>query len=155
MANSNGGNTGTEGIQRSGEYGQQPKDSCVSRTLDNASDTRRKERGNTNADHHYSPHDLSNQAQLASSWVTPQTKDYRCGQAKRYTEKRHAVSVNDQVMLVSGRPATGSPASTAKAGQLNPAHSRWLMGLPTEWDSCGAMVIRLSRRSRKASSKRS
>lgn len=51
--------------------------------------------------------------------------------------------------LVSGKTAIGSPASTAKPGQLNPAHSRWLMGLPTAWDSCGGMVIRLSRRKRK------
>ena len=60
-------------------------------------------------------------------------------------------NLREQAMLLadSGQPATGSPASTEKPGQLNPAHSRWLMGLPTAWDSCGAMVIRLSRRKRK------
>ena len=36
-----------------------------------------------------------------TSWVTPQRKDYRCGQAKRYLAGNHAVSVNDQVMLAS------------------------------------------------------
>lgn len=55
--------------------------------------------------------------------------------------------------LVSGETPTGSPASTAKRGQLNPAHSRWLMGLPPEWDACAPTVTRSSRRSRKPSSK--
>ena len=52
---------------------------------------------------------------------------------------------------VSGANVTGFPASTEKPGQLNPAHSRWLMGLPIAWDFCGATVIRLSRRKHKLS----
>ena len=63
-------------------------------------------RGNVMADHHYSPHDLSNQALLSGGWITPQRKDFRCGQAKRYLEGKHAVSINDQVMLTSGWPTT-------------------------------------------------
>jgi len=35
----------------------------------------------------------------ADGWITPQVKDFRSGQPKRYLEKKHAVSLNDQVTL--------------------------------------------------------
>ena len=36
------------------------------------------------------------------AWVTPQVKDFRSGQESRWLEKRHAVSLNDQAMTLSG-----------------------------------------------------
>ena len=60
-----------------------------------------------------------------------------------------------QVLLAgSGPTQTGGGAGTKSTGQLNPAYSRWLMGYPTEWDDCAAMVTRLSLRSQRKSSKR-
>lgn len=43
-------------------------------------------------------------------------------------------------LTVSGMMLTGSTAAITNGGPLNPAHPRWLMGLPPVWDDCAAMV---------------
>ena len=69
---------------------------------------------------------------LPTSWATPKSTDSKGDTYEKKPDDRR-VEMRHQAF---GLDATGSPASTAKRGQLNPAHSRWLMGLPPEWDAC-------------------
>ena len=56
-------------------------------------------------------------------------------------------------LTASGEMLTGSDAAMESGGQLNPEHSRWLMGLPPEWGSCVSTAMQSLRPKRQRSSK--
>lgn len=81
---------------------------------------------------------------LQAGWATTTTRDWKDGACQQAD-----VPVN----ALLGRQATLCGAETASGGQLNPAHSRWLMGYPAVWDSCGATAMQSYRKSPRRSSK--
>jgi hypothetical protein len=90
---------------------------------------------------------LSAEATLAS-WPTPMAGSPATAD---YNEAGDTMSSRKTRLLVSGPPLNGSHAQTENPGQLNPAHSRWLMGYPPEWDVCGVTAMPSSRKSRPSS----
>jgi hypothetical protein len=117
---------------------------------------------------------LSEQAFTLAGWPTPMagskgTAEYNASNSTdslRQTEALcyktvagHNLKFPDQIpqparLTVSGQLLTGSDAGMENSGQLNPAHSRWLQGLPPEWCDCAVTAMQSMPKRRKPGSKR-
>ena len=101
---------------------------------------------------------LPRQAYL-SGWPTPVTvpdSEASHGQLSGdYRRKLGEMFPANQPMRLSadGTLKTGCSAGMESGGQLDPAHSRWLMALPPEWDDCAPLVTRSTRKQRPVSAK--
>ena len=91
-----------------------------------------------------------------AGWATPRNEDSKSTGAHRGVadtlHSQTALSVPAR-LTASGEMLTGSDAAMESGGQLNPAHSRWLQGVPPEWDDYACMAMQSLSRSRRRSSK--
>jgi hypothetical protein len=88
-----------------------------------------------------------------ASWATPRAADSESAGMRHSRDRERMDQLPRQAF---GVMPSGSPAGTAKRGQLNPGLSRWLQGLPIAWDLCApketASALRRLSLARKAES---
>ncbi len=99
--------------------------------------------------------DSSRRTVALAGWPTPAVDNFRSRSGDRKGEmgpQQLMQKLDGPARLTaSGDLLTGSHAGMESGGQLSPAHSRWLMGLPPEWDACAPTATRSTRKSQRNS----
>jgi hypothetical protein len=95
-------------------------------------------------------------AAMLEGWPTPNTLDTvdrKQIRPSRVATNRVSGYLTEDILYLKDNPQparltangellTGSSAGMESGGQLNPAHSRWLMGYPREWDTAAILAHR-------------
>ncbi|MBB3802031.1 hypothetical protein FHR47_002279 [Xanthomonas arboricola] len=114
----------------------------------------------------FAPNTTMNMAAQLCGWPTPTAGTPQSmrgnGQDPEVRKAQgHQVNLKDAVRYLlhdqptrytaSGQVLTGSDAGMGSSGQLNPEHSRWLMGYPPAWQRCVVTAMQSFPKSRRRS----
>lgn len=105
---------------------------------------------------------LNHAAVQVAGWTTPSARDWKDTPGMSTTGTDPDGSSRQRIdqlprqaaQMDFGAIATGSHSAMGKSARLNPALSRWLMGIPPSWDDCAPTATPSTRSKPKNSSER-